>query len=202
MKTMLLNVSTPARKCRNVTLGCAQPRSPVSHLFLTLTLLVVVEFRFCLPTHSATITYQYDPVNRLTNTEYSDGSRESYLYDAAGNRLSRVTHSANTIVAPDLAPIGFGPLVVPASPFSISFTIVNQGNGAAAGVFFDSVYISSNAMLNAGSQYLGGHERIGARGGCEHDANHLRGPARLGEERRIFHRRRKFEGYLVRAGEN
>jgi YD repeat-containing protein len=40
---------------------------------------------------SATFTYFYDPLNRLTNAAYSDGSRESYSYDDAGNRLSRIT---------------------------------------------------------------------------------------------------------------
>jgi len=38
---------------------------------------------------AATFTYSYDPLNRLTNAAYSDGSSESYSYDNAGNRLSR-----------------------------------------------------------------------------------------------------------------
>lgn len=43
---------------------------------------------------AATFTYSYDPLNRLTNAAYSDGSRESYSLDPAGNRLSRVTLAA------------------------------------------------------------------------------------------------------------
>lgn len=37
------------------------------------------------------VTSSSDPLNRLTNAAYSDGSRESYSYDAAGNRFSRIT---------------------------------------------------------------------------------------------------------------
>jgi YD repeat-containing protein len=44
--------------------------------------------------HAATFIYSYDSLNRLTNAAYSDGSRESYSYDPAGNRLSRNTSTA------------------------------------------------------------------------------------------------------------
>jgi YD repeat-containing protein len=43
---------------------------------------------------AASFTYSYDSLNRLTNTVYSDGSRESYSYNPAGNRLSQVTLAA------------------------------------------------------------------------------------------------------------
>lgn len=46
---------------------------------------------------AASSTYSYDPVLRLTNSVYSDGSRESFSYDAAGNRLSRITIAATTV---------------------------------------------------------------------------------------------------------
>jgi YD repeat-containing protein len=46
----------------------------------------------------ASFTYTYDPLNRLTNATYSDGSAESYSYDAAGNRLSQ-SYVAATIQA-------------------------------------------------------------------------------------------------------
>ncbi len=39
--------------------------------------------------HGATITYQYDRINRLTSVTYGDGTRIAYAYDGAGNRLSR-----------------------------------------------------------------------------------------------------------------
>jgi hypothetical protein len=44
-----------------------------------------------LSSHAATFAYSYDSLNRLTNAAYSDGSREAYSYDTAGNRQIRVT---------------------------------------------------------------------------------------------------------------
>ena len=35
---------------------------------------------------TTTITYTYDPLNRLTEAEYSDGKSFAFAYDAAGNR--------------------------------------------------------------------------------------------------------------------
>jgi YD repeat-containing protein len=49
---------------------------------------------FLINMSAATFTYSYDPLNRITNAAYSDGSRESYSYDPAGNRGSRVTLAA------------------------------------------------------------------------------------------------------------
>jgi YD repeat-containing protein len=42
-----------------------------------------------LTSHSTTIIYQYDRLNRLTSVRYEGGSFISYTYDPAGNRLSR-----------------------------------------------------------------------------------------------------------------
>jgi YD repeat-containing protein len=39
---------------------------------------------------NAQVTYQYDPLNRLTQATYQDGRVVSYTYDAAGN-LATVT---------------------------------------------------------------------------------------------------------------
>jgi YD repeat-containing protein len=41
-----------------------------------------------LTSHSTTIIYQYDRLNRLTSVLYDDVTRISYAYDPAGNRLS------------------------------------------------------------------------------------------------------------------
>lgn len=46
--------------------------------------------------NASTFTNFYDPLNRLTNVTYSDGSTESYTYDAAGNRRTRVIQGATT----------------------------------------------------------------------------------------------------------
>ena len=40
---------------------------------------------------NATITYTYDPLGRLTQATYSDGTYFKYTYDAVGNRLSEET---------------------------------------------------------------------------------------------------------------
>jgi YD repeat-containing protein len=50
------------------------------------------------PLFSSTFTYSYDSLNRLANAAYADGSRESYSYDPAGNRLSRTTSAATVTV--------------------------------------------------------------------------------------------------------
>ncbi len=57
-------------------------------------------YLFCslVPSKGANVTYAYDSLNRLTNAAYSDGSRESYSYDSAGNRHSRVTLAATNLV--------------------------------------------------------------------------------------------------------
>jgi YD repeat-containing protein len=62
----------------------------LSSVGLLLPLLAVVDLR------AATFTYSYDSLNRITNAAYSDGSSESYSYDPAGNRLSRITRATTT----------------------------------------------------------------------------------------------------------
>ncbi len=47
-----------------------------------------------LATH--TITYTYDPLNRLTSAYYADGSYFVYTYDAVGNRLTETTQAGTT----------------------------------------------------------------------------------------------------------
>ena len=46
--------------------------------------------------HSATITYTYDNLNRLTRVVYGDGTTEEFTYDAAGNRLTHVVREPDT----------------------------------------------------------------------------------------------------------
>jgi YD repeat-containing protein len=42
---------------------------------------------------TTTITYTYDPLYRLANASYNDGSYFTYTYDATGNRLTEVTQA-------------------------------------------------------------------------------------------------------------
>jgi RHS repeat-associated protein len=46
---------------------------------------------------TTTITYQYDPLYRLTSATYSSGAYYDYTYDAAGNRLSERRESGVVI---------------------------------------------------------------------------------------------------------
>ena len=45
--------------------------------------------------YGATISYEYDRLNRLTSVTYGDGTRIAYAYDAAGNRLKRTISNTN-----------------------------------------------------------------------------------------------------------
>ena len=81
-------------------LPCSQATRPTasgvaSHSWLTSAAFVLLLAANC-SLQAAETLYKGDSANRLTNAAYSDGSRESYSYDAAGNRLSRVTLAANT----------------------------------------------------------------------------------------------------------
>jgi YD repeat-containing protein len=60
-------------------------------LFLLSCIISIVVFVFCSSAWGDTIIYQYDDLNRLTNTAYSTGGFEKYDYDSAGNRTSRVS---------------------------------------------------------------------------------------------------------------
>jgi YD repeat-containing protein len=42
------------------------------------------------------IVYDYDPLNRLTAADYSDGTYSHYQYDAVGNRSSQISPAGST----------------------------------------------------------------------------------------------------------
>jgi YD repeat-containing protein len=65
-------------------------------------------------------TYQHDPLGRLTDVAYQNGSSFHYTYDANGNVLSIVTSLAVTAVD------GGGP----ALQFALGPTTPNPGSGA------------------------------------------------------------------------
>jgi RHS repeat-associated protein len=52
---------------------------------------------------SVTIDYEYDPLYRLTEADYSTGEYFWYTYDAVGNRLTQETHEGTNTYAYDIA---------------------------------------------------------------------------------------------------
>ena len=55
------------------------------------------------PSAPVTITYTYDPLNRLTAADYDSGEFFYYTYDAVGNRLTQDTLAGTNIYAYDIA---------------------------------------------------------------------------------------------------
>lgn len=76
---------------------------------------------------SQTITYDYDPLNRLTATNYSDGQFFHYAHDTVGNRLAMTTTLGTTTYAYDDA----NRLI---DVNGISYTWDNNGNLLSDGV--------------------------------------------------------------------
>jgi YD repeat-containing protein len=50
-----------------------------------------------IPTGPVTITYDYDPLKRLTDASYSDGTYYTYTYDAVGNRKTQESYIAGLL---------------------------------------------------------------------------------------------------------
>jgi YD repeat-containing protein len=50
---------------------------------------------FVLPCWAENITYTYDALNRLVRVQFANGTVIQYIYDAAGNRTSRVVNTPN-----------------------------------------------------------------------------------------------------------
>jgi len=51
---------------------------------------------------SPMVNYAYDPLNRLTEASYNDGSYFHYSYDAVGNRLAETTSAGTTTYGYDI----------------------------------------------------------------------------------------------------
>ncbi|MBI4690780.1 MAG: chitobiase/beta-hexosaminidase C-terminal domain-containing protein [Nitrospirae bacterium] len=66
----------------------------------TLSLIVALTLMSSIISFGATITYQYDNLNRLTRVERSDGTVVVYQYDANGNRLFKVVTLASDTTPP------------------------------------------------------------------------------------------------------
>ena len=61
----------------------------------------------------ASITYEYDKLNRLRRVTFDDGSVIVYEYDPAGNRTLRITNSNTTLayLSVYVTPVGWGSFV-------------------------------------------------------------------------------------------
>ncbi|MEI6196638.1 MAG: hypothetical protein WCS42_20160 [Verrucomicrobiota bacterium] len=103
--------------------------------------------------HAATFTYTYDALNRLTNSAYSDGAAEKYLYDPAGNRLSRITLAAASQldVTPPSVPTNLVANNFTPSQLSIAWNhSYDIGGSGLAGyqIFVNSTFVATTASTN------------------------------------------------------
>lgn len=60
-------------------------------ILMSLSVILLVTMISSSVSFAETITYTYDDLNRLTSTDYGNGTSTSYTYDAAGNRLTMTT---------------------------------------------------------------------------------------------------------------
>lgn len=101
-----------------------------------------------------TTLYQYDNLNRLIQTEYPDGTIETFTYDEVGNRLSCIITGTATVdlyfVAQSLA----SSTLSAGASSDLSFTLGNNGNAAAAAqkTYF---YLSTDTEYDAGDSEVG-----------------------------------------------
>ena len=56
----------------------------------TLALLLAAILAPAYPAMGGSVSYEYDPLGRLERIVYDDGTVIDFVYDAAGNRTSRV----------------------------------------------------------------------------------------------------------------
>src|ERR1035441_3955911 len=103
-------------------------------------LLLYLNF-FVGPTLSAaTFAYSYDPLNRITNAAYSNGSQESYSYDPVGNRVQRITGIFDTV--PPSVPTGLAVSTNAYNQIVLSWNIAQDSGTGVAGY-----YIYLNGVL-------------------------------------------------------
>ena len=111
-------------------------------------------------THSVTAAGSYAWTNTVTIPEVAGGPY--YLFVVAddpyyGLPISEVSKANNTnsvsvtVQVPDLVPaLGSVPAVVAVGKvLSVACVVTNQGNGSGLGGWYDTIYLSSNAVLNA-----------------------------------------------------
>jgi YD repeat-containing protein len=117
----------------------------LSSVSLFLPLLAVVDLR------AATFTYSYDTLNRITNAACSDGSRESYSYDNAGNRQRRVTLAATTLldVTPPTVPTNLTWTAFIPSQLSIAWNRSSDTGGSGLAGYY--IYLNGSMVAMAAS---------------------------------------------------
>jgi len=94
------------------------------------------------------ITYIYDPLNRLTSADYSTGEHYAYQYDAVGNRTAMTTTSGVTTYAYDAAN-RLTSATLPGSGVR-TYTWDNRGNLLSDGTF-TYTYSAAGRMVQAES---------------------------------------------------
>src|SRR5262249_12685079 len=63
-----------------------------------------VSLLYALSAWADNVTYTYDALNRLSRVQYADGTAIQYIYDAAGNRTSRVLSKPTQPLSPNTGP--------------------------------------------------------------------------------------------------
>jgi YD repeat-containing protein len=101
-----------------------------------------------------TITYSYDPLNRLTAADYTDGTYLHYTYDPVGNRLSEETVSGKTCYRYDDANRlervwlkGVGEDCGSGDGLGVAYTWDNNGNLLSDGVY-TYTYNTANQLVS------------------------------------------------------
>ena len=100
----------------------------------------------------------YRATNTLTLPSWANDSH--YLIVKANDynqRLFELTQTNNTLVVPlagqalpDLVPVGLSVIGVSGRTLTVVHTVTNQGPVAAGGYWYDYIYVSSNAVWDAG----------------------------------------------------
>jgi YD repeat-containing protein len=99
-------------------------------------------------TKGITAGYGYDGRNRLTNVWYSNGFRETYRYDAAGNRIERHTFGPPTIdPINDRAVVGGKKTLI---PFVVRHSLIPITNIVVTAHTLDASVISSDSLSIVG----------------------------------------------------
>ena len=91
----------------------------------------------------SSVTYEYDALGRLTDTDYSDGAAQEFNFDAAGNRTSVLTNGA-TVSVYSVADTASG------EGSNEVFTVTRSGDVSLA----ETVqYATANGTASSGADY-------------------------------------------------